>query len=108
MCRACCHFGVCTKSLQGRGISRLVNEEVKERLEAQFDKPECQEIFRQRKARAEHPFGHLKWNLGVRHFLLRGLDGVKAEASLLFTGFNLKRTITILGVHGLIQALASP
>jgi len=107
MCRACRHFGVCTKSPQGRSISRLVNEEVKERLEAQFDQPGCQEIFKRRKMRAEHPFGHLKWNLCVRHFLLRGLDGVKAEASLLFTGFNLKRTITVLGVNGLIRALAT-
>jgi len=104
-CRVCRHFGVCTTSPQGRGITRLVNEEVKERLEAQFDRPECQAIFKRRKARAEHPFGHLKWNLGVKHFLLRGLNGVKAEASLLFTGFNLKRTISILGVHGLIQAM---
>jgi len=106
-CRACPHFGVCTTSPQGRGITRLVNEEIKQHLETQYLTPEYQDIFKRRKEKAEHPFGHLKWNMGDRHFLLRGFDGVRAEASLLFTGFNLKRTITILGVDGLIQALAT-
>lgn len=107
MCQACRFFGVCTKSKQGRAIIRLGNEETKELLAAQYNARESQEVFRRRKQRAEHPFGYLKLNMGARNFLLRGLDGVKAEASLLFTGFNLKRMITILGVQGLLHALAT-
>ena len=32
--------------------------------------------------RAKLPFGHLKWNLGVQSFLLRGSSGVRAEHRL--------------------------
>jgi len=33
------------------------------------------------KQKVELPFGHIKYNLNVSGFLLRGLDGVKAEAA---------------------------
>ena len=73
-------------------------------FEAQYAKPESPAICRRRKARAELPFGHMKWNLGVPSFLLRGLSGVRAEASLLATGFNMTRVIRLLGVPGLVRA----
>jgi transposase len=56
---------------------------------------------------AELPFGHIKRNLNAGHFLLRGLDGVRAEASLLASCFNLARMITLLGVPALIAKLAN-
>jgi hypothetical protein len=77
-------------------------EEVKEKLEAQYEEPASQEIYARRKARVEHPFGHIKRNLKVDAFLMRGREGVNAETSLLATCFNLARMITLLGVSGLI------
>jgi len=47
--------------------------------------------------RVEHPFGHIKRNLGVGAFLLRGLEGVNAEINMLGTCFNITRMISILG-----------
>jgi hypothetical protein len=44
--------------------------------------------------------------LKTSHFLLRGLDGVKAEMSLLSGCFNISRMINIIGVCGLIEKLA--
>ncbi|MCH9023316.1 MAG: IS1182 family transposase [Planctomycetes bacterium] len=105
LCRACPHFGTCTKSSQGRSIIRLVNEQLKEKLEKQYLQPESQAIYRRRKEKAELPFGHFKRNLKVTAFLLRGLAGVRAEASLLSTSFNMARMITILGVSGLIEKI---
>ena len=88
-CRQCCHFGVCTKSPQGRRINRLLKEELKEKLERQYEESESQAIYKLRKQKVELPFGHIKYNLGVRSFLLRGLDGVKAETSILSSCFNM-------------------
>ena len=103
ICLACPHYGVCTSSQHGRKVIRLVNEELREKFEAQYLEPESQAIYRLRKAKVELPFGHIKRNLGVNAFLLRGLQGVKAEASILGTCFNLVRMITLLGVTTLVN-----
>lgn len=105
LCRACRHFGICTTSKNGRRIKRLMNEEIKKKLEQSYTQAESQAIFRLRKQKVELPFGHIKRNLGVTAFLLRGLDGVRAEMSLLSSCFNMARLINILGVQGLIARL---
>jgi len=102
-CLSCSHYGICTTSPTGRTISRLLKEEVRQKLEAQYQ--ESPEIYKLRKQKVELPFGHIKHNLKVDSFLLRGLKGVKAEASILATCFNLVRMITLLGVPGLVKEL---
>jgi transposase len=106
ICTACPHFGVCTKAKDGRRIRRLVNEETKLKLEAQYKKPECQAVYKLRKQKAELPFGHIKRNLGAGSFLLRGLAGVNAEMALLTSCFNIARMIGIFGVPTLVAKLA--
>jgi transposase len=98
ICFKCKHYGQCTKSKVGRRLQRLINEEVKEELEAIYDSPEGQKIYQLRKEKAELPFGHIKRNLGAGYFLLRGIDGVNAEMSMLSTCFNISRMITLVGV----------
>lgn len=105
ICQGCVHYGQCTCAKKGRKVTRIALEEVKERLEAQYEETSSQEIYVKRKARVEHPFGHIKRNLKTDGFLLRGQTGVNAETSLLATCFNLARMITILGVSGLIEKL---
>ena len=105
ICQQCSYFGKCTKSPDGRQINRLVDEEIRLMLEAQYLQPESQAIYKLRKQKVELPFGHIKRNLGVKDFLLRGIDGVKAEMSVLATCFNMARMITIFGVTGLIKEL---
>lgn len=97
ICKNCKFFGKCTKSKTGRRLYRSYNEEVKERLEQIYNSDFGQEIYAKRKMIIEHPFGHIKHNLGVGAFLLRGLEGVKAEFNLLGTCFNIARMITLLG-----------
>ena len=106
-CRRCRYFGECTKQPRGRGISRLLKDELKQKLEAQYEELESQKIYALRKQKVELPFGHIKRNLKVDSFLLRGLDGVKAEASILASCFNVARMISIMGVTGLIAKLTS-
>lgn len=101
ICVQCRHFGVCTNSKRGRAIIRLQDEEIKLKLEQQYRRPFAQAIYRLRKQKVELPFGHIKRNLGVNAFLLRGLHGVKAEMALLGTCFDIARMITLLGVRQL-------
>ncbi|MBN1546984.1 MAG: IS1182 family transposase [Syntrophaceae bacterium] len=106
LCHHCPHYGQCTKADWGRSIIRLRNEEVKLKLEAQYEESSSQDVYARRKTRVEHPFGHIKRNLKTDSFLLRGLEGVQAETSLLATCFNVARIITILGVGKLIDKLS--
>ena len=58
-----------------------------------------------RRAVAEHPFGTIKWLMGVPRFLVRGLLKAKAEFALSVTCYNLKRLIAIKTVPVLLKAL---
>jgi len=49
----------------------------------------------------------MKHNLGLRAFLLRGISGVRAEAALAATCFNLARIVTLLGTKTFVERLAS-
>ena len=106
MCLMCEHFGICTRSKNGRRVRRLMNEETKKKLEEQYKQESSQEIYKLRKQKIELVFGHIKRNLGVSAFLLRGLDGVRAEMSLLASCFNITRMINIMGVAGFIGAIS--
>ena len=81
------------------------NEELMEKFESQYEQEDSQKIYDKRKARAELPFGHMKRNLKTDAFLMRGLDGVNAETSLVATCFNIARMITIMDVSGILQKL---
>lgn len=107
LCLGCSHFGKCTKSKSGRHLSRLVNEDTKEKLKAQYLAPQSQAVFKLRKQKVEHPFGFIKRHLNGYFFLLRGLDGVRAEMSIFSTCFNLRRMITLCGSRKIIEAFTS-
>jgi len=97
ICRACEHFGLCTKSKQGRTVTRHVSENLKEKIEQRFEQNEGRQIYERRKARVEHPFGYIKKVIGFGQFSLRGRQAAGAEAALLATCFNLTRMINLLG-----------
>ncbi len=106
-CISCKHYGQCTKSKDGRTVGRLINEETKELLEQIYDSKSGQKIYEKRKMKVELQFGHIKRNLGVSAFLLRGLKGVNAELGIFSACFNMARMITIIGgVPNLIEKLA--
>jgi transposase len=62
--------------------------------------------MRQRSCLVEHPFGTLKCRAGYRHFLVRGLNKVRGEWSLMALCYNFSRVLTILGLQGFIDYLA--
>ena len=101
----CPAFGRCTTSKRGRKVSRLDEEELRERLEKEYALSENQEIYKRRQEKAELPYGYIKINLGVSSFLLRGREGAKAEMSILSLCFNVRRMLSLLGHTGLIAKL---
>jgi hypothetical protein len=104
-CRGCPVRHLCTTAPldRGRWIERSqYHEAVQENdLRVQTEK----EKYRRRQAIVEHPFGVLKRQWGYDHFLVKGLSKVETELGLMFTAYNLRRLITILGAKELIKKL---
>jgi transposase len=102
-CGGCALKPQCTKAAS-RKISRHFHEDAREAMHRRAR--EDRTFMKRRRELVEHPFGTMKWMLGYPRFLVRGLKKAKGELALAVLGFNLKRTISILGVPALLEALA--
>ena len=98
-CAGCPLAAVCLspRSKRGRTITRDQYEEVRERTAARMATPESRQIYRHRSRIAETPFGIIKSIMGLRQFLLRGLDKVKTEWLWTVTAFNLIKLARAIG-----------
>lgn len=94
----------CTTNKKFRRIKRWEHEAIAERVQQRVSTSSM--IMKLRKQLVEHPFGTIKFWNDQRHFLMRGLDKVKAEFSLSTLAYNIKRAINVVGVRALIAALA--
>ena len=103
-CRTCAIKAKCTRNKEGRRITRWVDEHIMERMQARIDANH--ELMKKRKQIVEHPFGTIKYWNDQGHFLMRGLENVRAEFSLSALIYNLKRVINIIGVPKMLEALA--
>ena len=63
--------------------------------------------MRVRRSTAEHPFGTIKCWMGATHFLMRRLPKVASEMALNVLAYNMKRVMAIVGVVGLLEAIAA-
>jgi transposase len=105
LCRSCVHLSACTKSHTGRQITRAPFEEIRKTVQDRYESADGCLIYARRQSKVEHPFGHIKRNLGVQAFLLRRFAGVRAEAALFATCFNIARMMTLVGVETLLPKL---
>ncbi len=95
-CAQCPDKKLCTKSKRGpRRIKCYGNEANLREMAEKMESPEGQEVYRVRAKTVERLFEHIKQNIGLREFLTRGLQGVRAEFSLACIAHNLKRIWTI-------------
>ena len=103
-CRGCALKPRCTRSRDGRRLTRWIHEHLQdamaERLRA------YPQHARQRAALAEHPFGTMKRGMDQGYFLLKGLTKVRGEFSLTVLAYNLKRVLNLVGVPRLLAAVA--
>jgi hypothetical protein len=102
-CGQCALREKCTRNKEGRRITRWIDEHIIEETQRRVEAHP--EIMQQRKELVEHPFGTIKhwWDQG--HFLMKGLEKVKAEFCLSTLAYNIRRVLNILGVQRLIAAL---
>jgi len=88
---------------KGRSIER---SEYEEALEANRRRvAQNKALYRRRQAIVEHPFGTIKRSWGYTYTLLRRIRKVTGEFSLIFTAYNMRRSVSILTFKGLMEAL---
>jgi hypothetical protein len=104
-CRECPMRQHCT---QGR-FRKLNVHASQELIDAHHARMRQQpEIQRKRGTLVEHVFGTLKFWLGYRSFLTRGLEMVRAEFSLSCLAYNFRRVLNVVTVSELLAALQKP
>jgi len=103
-CQACALKSKCTTG-QERRITRWEHEAVLETVQARLD--HHPEKMAMRRSTAEHPFGTIKCWMGATHFLTKRLPKVAAEMALNVLAYNMKRVMAIIGVAGLLEAMAA-
>jgi transposase len=103
-CESCggCPLAAACLSRQSKGTSRTIRrdeyEPLRERTAARMATPKGREVYRQRPRIAETPFGILKAVMGIRQFLLRGLEKVKTEWLWAVTAFNLAKLARLIAI----------
>jgi transposase len=103
-CKTCALKAQCTTGSERR-ITRWEHEAVLEKVQDRLDhNPAAMGIRRQT---VEHPFGTIKCWMGWTHFLTKRLPKVATEMALHVLAYNMKRVMAIIGVAGLLEALAA-
>lgn len=102
-CKACQLRSQCTTNKHGRFIERGIHQEVLE--ENQQRVLQNPDYYRLRLQITEHQFGTLKRQWGFTYTLMKGKENVLSEVNLLFSIYNLKRVLSILGSEELRKRL---
>ena len=103
-CKQCALRTQCTRNKANRTITREEDEHLMEQMAERMR--QAPEKIRQRKGLVEHPFGTIKRALGYDHFLMKGLEKVRAEWNLITLAYNLKRVFNLVSLPKLIAAVA--
>ncbi len=102
-CNGCALRKECTSNKLGRIIER---SEYQEYITRNNDRvQENPEYYRQRQQLIEHQFGTLKRQWHFEYTLLKGKEKVLSEVYLIFTIYNLRRSLSILGYNGLMERI---
>jgi len=108
ICNRCPHRLVCAgeanlKNSKGRYIER---NEYEDYVEENIERVRLhKDLYRKRQQIVEHPYGTIKRQWGFDYTLLKTIPKVRGEFALIFTAYNLRRAITILGVEELMKRL---
>ena len=98
-CKTCPVKDLCisAKKAGRRVISREVREPLREEMKERLKSEEGKKMYLRRMHPVEAIFGHLKHNLGYTQFLLRGIEKVNAEFTLMCLAQNLRKLMMSLG-----------
>lgn len=95
VCRACPHFGVCTKSKTGRGLSISHDDEIIQQNRVRVHHPDARPIMMIRRQRGEAPFGYFKQFGGLGRLTGHGLTFATKKALIAGMGWNLLRMLKV-------------
>lgn len=101
-CGGCagCSFGPnCRTDIEakkGRKVVRDEHDSARQRQRERMKQAEAKERYSRRQHIGETPFAYLKSVLGLRQFLLRGIEGVQVEWAWGCTAFNMQKLIGLL------------
>jgi len=103
-CADCPARGLCTKNTKGRLIERSEYAPYVEinRLSIEANPG----VYKRRQSIVEHPYGTIKRQWGFDYIISKkGITRASADAGLIFTAYNLKRLINIIGKEELTKYL---
>jgi len=103
-CLQCPVKDQCSKAKYGKGIQRSEYQEYinknKERIE------QNKEYYRRRQAIVEHPYGTIKRQWGFSYVMTKkSIQRAEADVGLIFTAYNLRRLMNIIGIKKLSNYL---
>lgn len=101
-CLACVARLLCTKA-KSREIERSEYQNVVDENNKRVD--ENMPLYKTRQQIIEHPFGTIKRSWGYTYTLLKGIKKVNGEMAIIFTMYNIRRAMSILGVKRLMERL---
>jgi len=102
-CQQCPLKEKCTRQQGNRTITREEDEGLMEAMAARVKAQP--EKLRRRKGLVEHPFGTIKRWFGYTYFLVKGLENVRGEWTLMTLAYNLKRVLNLVSLAELLVAV---
>lgn len=91
-CGNCSVRALCTKA-KTRELLIELREPLLQQMRKKLMSEEGKKKYLKRQYTIEPIFGHIKYNIGYRNFLLRGVEKVNAELKLMSIGWNLKKLL---------------
>jgi hypothetical protein len=101
-CLTCVSKHLCTTAKR-KEIERSEYQDVVDENNKRVD--ENRMLYKKRQQIIEHPFGTIKRSWGYTYTLLKGMKKVNGEMAVIFTMYNIRRAMSILGVRELISRL---
>ena len=99
MCKTCPVRSECTTSIQnGKIVQRSEYQHFIEQNKARV--AQNQNYYRRRQAIVEHPYGTIKRQWGFSYIMTkRSIQRASADVGLIFTAYNLRRILNIIGIE---------
>jgi hypothetical protein len=101
-CLSCLARLLCTKA-ESKEIERSEYQDVVDENNKRTE--ENKPLYKTRPLIIEHPFGTIKRGWGYTYTLLKGIEKVNGEMAIIFTMYNIRRAMSIIGVKELISKL---
>ena len=103
-CLTCSVKSECSKAKYGKAIQRSEYQELIDNNKTRIENNK--EYYRQRQAIVEHPYGTIKRQWGFTYIMTKkNKQRAEADMGLIFTAYNLRRLMSIIGTEMLIEYL---